>query len=247
MRGGVTKAVPKIDVWIWSLESPTGSAPVGADVLDSGEQARAARFVRQIDRERFIAAHVRMREILADYAGLAPSALRFGTTGRAKPVLADGPAFNLSHSGGYAALAVAPDHDETALPLGLDIEAHRPIEPRVADITFSKAELSDLAALSGQEWRDGFFRCWTRKEAVIKALGTGLYMDLASFDVTLAAQDKARLTRIGAEHPQPHAWQMCHFDLSPQMPGALACIAGDSRMSVALCDAPEIVRPVFRF
>ena len=88
--------------------------------------------------------------------------------------------FSLSHSKSIAVLAV--DH---AQPVGVDVEDVRPIEEDVADRHFSATELTDLRGLKGEAWLAGFYRCWTRKEAILKAEGVGLSRALDSFDVSL--------------------------------------------------------------
>nr|WP_247744293.1 4'-phosphopantetheinyl transferase superfamily protein [Ruegeria sp. R14_0] len=130
-------------------------------------------------------------------------------------MLADGPGFNLSHSGGRAVLAVNKDGD-----LGLDIEKVRPIEDAVAKHNFSPAEYAELSGLPKADWLTGFFRCWTRKEAVLKKLGHGLYMPLDSFDVTVLPNASPCLTRIEGDNPA--RWSLVHLDLGPGWIGALA-------------------------
>ena len=240
-----------VDLWVWRQDDPLPGGGAADAVLSEAETARAARFVRPADGRAFAMTRARLRHILSEYCDQAPEALTLTTTARDKPMLADGPAFNLSHSGGIAVLAVAPDHGEADLPLGVDIEAHRPVEPRMAELSFSPQEQADLAAYEGADWVQAFFHGWTRKEAVIKALGQGLYLDLRSFDVTLGPGRPAALTRIGADQPPVADWRMLHFDLSPtlpsSLPGALACITGGQEVAVTLRDAPETARPVFRF
>ncbi|MEX0283506.1 MAG: 4'-phosphopantetheinyl transferase superfamily protein [Paracoccaceae bacterium] len=237
----------RVDIWAWALTGDPARQSWFASLLSADETQRAGRFVRPRDRTHFVAARGRLREILSSYAGTAPEALRIDTTAKSKPVLTDGPAFNLSHSGGYAVLAVAPDHTETDLPLGIDIEAPRAVEPQLAELSFSATEQAQIAAHSEPEWTNAFFRCWTRKEAVIKALGTGLYTDLSSFDVTLRADDPVAVTRTGPDLPTPANWRLFHFDMGPGIPGALACITTAQDIDINVCDAPDSVRPVFRF
>ena len=234
-----------IDLWVWELEETTPAT--SQTTLSAEEQARASSFVRREDGNRFASGRARMRSILADYTGTRAADLTFDMAGRKKPVLPDGPAFNLSHTGTVAVMAVAPDHEEGSAPLGVDIEAHRAVEPRVAEISFSRAEQRALVPLTGPNWTDAFFRCWTRKEAVIKALGQGLYLDLGSFDVTLTDDLPAKLLRMAPGHPAPDRWQMAGFELGASLPGALACISGGHPLNITVRDAPDSLDPVFCF
>ena len=234
-----------IDLWVWELEELTPAK--SQTTLSVEEQARAASFVRREDGNRFASGRARMRAILANYAGTHAASLAFDIAGRKKPVLPGGPAFNLSHSGNVAVMAVTPDHEEASVQLGVDIEAHRAVEPRIAEISFSRAEQRALVPLTGPNWTDAFFRCWTRKEAVIKALGQGLYLDLGSFDVTLTDDQPAKLLRMAPGNPAPDQWQMVSFQLGASLPGALACISGGHPLNTTVRDAPDSLDPVFCF
>nr|WP_254429807.1 4'-phosphopantetheinyl transferase superfamily protein [Ruegeria atlantica] len=126
-----------------------------------------------------------------------------------------GPGFNLSHSGGRAILAVCEQAS-----LGIDVEKKRPIEDAVARHHFSQAEYAELSALPRSSWLQGFFNCWTRKEAVLKMLGHGLFMPLDSFDVTLAPDSPVRLNRIEGDNPE--RWSLVHLEPASGWVGALA-------------------------
>nr|WP_255733360.1 4'-phosphopantetheinyl transferase superfamily protein [Ruegeria sp. Ofav3-42] len=163
----------------------------------------------------YIAGRTQLRRILGRYLGRDANSIEFtyGTYG--KPLLKDGPGFNLSHSGGRAVLAVCEQTDP-----GLDIEKIRPIENAVARHHFSPAEYAKLSALPNSEWLQGFFRCWTRKEAVLKMLGHGLHMPLDSFDVTLSPDVSPQVTRI--EGDDPSRWSLFHLEPCAGWVGALA-------------------------
>lgn len=208
-----------VDLWLWPLAHDPG-----AGLLSPAERARAARFVRPADAVAYRAAHAGLREILGAITGQAPAALAFEISAQGKPLLPGGPAFNLSHSGGWAALAVAP------VAVGVDIEAERPVEPEVATRFFSAAEQAALAPLAGAAWRQAFFRIWTRKEAFVKALGLGLSHPLDSFDVT--ADAGARLTRHAAGNPAD--WALIDLPLGPGWAGAVAVQTGGSPARVTL-------------
>lgn len=199
-------AIP-VDLWFWRLDVPA------AAVLSAEEEARAARFVYAEDAARFRAARAGLRLVLAEHLGQAAAALRFAYGPEGKPALPGGPAFNLSHSGDWAALAVT-----ARARIGIDIEAQRRVEPEVAARFFSAAEQAALAALAPADWQEGFFQIWTRKEAFVKALGQGLRRPLDSFDVTLGAA--ARLARL-AEGGEA-AWILENLALGAGYSGALA-------------------------
>ncbi len=209
-----------VDLWIWPLDRSAEETAGLAALLSPDEQARAGRFVFDRDRSRYQAARGRLRQVLSGYCGTRADSLWFAYGDHGKPEVPGGPTFNLSHAGGTAALVVAPDAGTDLL--GLDIEQFREVEPAVALRFFSARENADLAALPPDTWSAGFFRCWTRKEAMVKALGTGLSLPLDSFDVTLSPDTPARLLAIRKPGEVTRDWSLCHLDLAPDFVGAIA-------------------------
>lgn len=203
-----------IDLWTWDLDHPRD---VINCVLAPDERARSARFVQQIHQDRFANGRNRLRHILAGYLDTPPQDLQFSYGDNGKPELAGSLRFNLSHSENHAALAVISNVD-----IGLDIQQFRSVESDVSKRFFSAAEQRELAQLPAAQWTDGFYRCWTRKEAIVKALGTGLTLELDSFDVTLTPDSPARLTRFATDPAIASALSLHHFDLAPDLVGAIA-------------------------
>jgi 4'-phosphopantetheinyl transferase len=192
--------------------------------LSADERARAGRFQRRDDRDQFIASHLAFRSILAGYLGRHPSALRFQSSPGGKPEL-DHPdhgrlRFNLSHSSRHALIGIS---DEAAI--GVDIEAIRPIDDvmAIARAHFHAREIAALEALSGLQQRDAFFACWTRKEAVLKALGVGLSLPLNQFCVSLPPAE-ADILRWERADPSPLGWSMHHLAPGPDVVGAVAIL-----------------------
>lgn len=208
-----------IDVWVWSLTADAAEHDRLSIFLDEAERARAARFVSETHQWQFRVAHGRLRELLAPYVGAAPSELRFGAGSHGKPeLLATSPVpyFNLSHTGALAALAVSLTH-----PLGIDIEAERMVTDNLAERYFAREEIEALAGLSLDEQRAAFFRCWTRKEAVVKAVGDGLAMPLTSFVVDIADAPERPLVR-GPRDDDGAQWRILNFRPAHLVAGAIA-------------------------
>ena len=151
---------------VWYALSPIDVAPV----LSRDERQRRDQFVDAAARQRYERAHGLKRVVLAHYAaGCAPQDLRF-TRGRCGKPEADQPfpyRFNMSHSAHCIAIAVAADD------VGVDIEWHRPIvaSASLARCVFDTEERRWLARQACFD--EAFFRLWTLKEALLKALGTG--------------------------------------------------------------------------
>ena len=209
-----------VDVYTWCLDVDEDERGALASHLSPDEAERAARFVFAIDRERFIVGRGKLRAILSRHANCHPAALRFEYGPYGKPYIAapDLPLhFNLSHSDSFAALAVSPN-----VEIGIDIEKIRPIDLDIATHYFSRAEVAALINLPSDEQIDGFFRCWTLKEAVIKGLGVGLALDLASFDVSFSSRNSPALLRLASDHSAPRNWTLAYL---PPPPGFLIALA----------------------
>jgi 4'-phosphopantetheinyl transferase len=178
----------EVHIWHGRISRPAASADFA--VLSDAERARAARFVRPDDRIRFVVAHAAQRRLLARYLGTDPAAIRFGRSvcckcgsgEHGRPVVewpVSGLDHNLSGSGGHWLLAVAAGG-----PVGVDIECHRGIDhDRMAEACLTEAERRYLRDQPPQRQEQVFYRCWTRKEAVLKACGVGLAAKLTGLEV----------------------------------------------------------------
>jgi 4'-phosphopantetheinyl transferase len=147
--------------------------------------------------------------------------LAYGTHG--KPFLAspdDGLDFNLSHSGRWLLFAFARGR-----AVGVDVESmDRAVDwDAVARRFFSAREQAALQSLPAEQRRGAFFRCWTRKEAYLKATGQGVTLGLSRFAVTLAPGGPAALAWV--EEGDPQGWSIADVDPEPGYAGAL-CAQG---------------------
>lgn len=218
--------VPGVRVWEFDLDVPEGEIAGLARVLCDDERERASRLVVPEARARFTAGRGRLRSILGEILGAAPERVGFVYGIRGKPALAppwdaSGIRFSLSHSAGKALLAVTERRE-----IGCDLEALREVRygPAVARRFFSEEENEALARYGGAAWVDAFFRCWTRKEAFIKALGAGLSYPTRRFTVTLGEREPARLVRVDAD---PAAAALFRLDAleAPAGFAAAVCVA----------------------
>ncbi len=213
-----------IDLWLWALDCDAAEVVRRRAVLSPAESARADRFVHERDRVRFTSGRWRLRGILAEYLGVDAVALEAGPHG--KPFVPGGPAFNLSHAAGVAALVVT----DADVLLGIDIEGARTVCPGLDERAFAPEERAALQAVDAAGRDAAFFRGWTRKEAVVKATGQGLRADLAGFAVTLGAGG-ARLMRMDGDDVA--AWRLHDFDPGQGLAGAIACRTGGRAIRVA--------------
>jgi 4'-phosphopantetheinyl transferase len=182
-------------------------------MLSPDEVERASRFRFEDDRSRFIASRSILRQPLSLYVACEPESISLEYNPWGKPALAARFAdsdirFNLSHSHGVVAYAMARGRE-----VGVDIEMLRPnfATGRIAERFFSRTEVESLRSLPREHQARAFFVCWTRKEAYIKALGRGLSIDLASFDVSLRPEERLALPRcVDATRWSLEAFQPCN-------------------------------------
>ena len=212
-----------VQVWTIDLES---NCPLVTDfrgLLSKDEIARADKFLFEKGRNEFTITRGALRTLMGSYLGVAPTELRFSYSAHGKPGLEgdfrNAAEFNVSHSDGMAIVCIAQQSR-----LGVDVEKVRLDfeHQRIAERFFSDHEREQLRHLPAREIPYAFFRCWTRKEAFIKALGEGLSHPLHQFDVELRAEEPARLLSTRPNAAEASRWLV--FDI-PVPAGYLAALA----------------------
>lgn len=169
LDAGADQALPGVGLRLWLADldaQPCGSVALPADV-----EERASRFVHEVDRRRYRAAHAAIQ-------GLLPRGERT-VNACGKPALANGPHFNLSRRDGWAAIALSATHE-----VGVDLETVRRIEDasELAAMHFTPTERAAVQACGAQARDRAFLTVWTRKEACMKATGLGLRLAPSSFE-----------------------------------------------------------------
>ena len=193
--------------------------------LDDDERRQAQAYYRPIHGERFASARGLLRLLAAAYTGQSPRAVRFATGPHGKPELLASPMpleFNLSHSEDLALIAFARQGR-----LGVDVEQVRTLPDALplARRNFATDEVRWLNSTSPQQQAEVFFRIWTRKEAVLKAVGAGLSLDLQGFSVVpvVGAGETVPLALIPDITPDPWRW----YELEPAA-DFLGCLVYDA-------------------
>lgn len=220
----------RAEICLWHLVAGRGPAP--EDGLTDVELRRARGFRSDRDRDRFVFFRGALRRILGACLAVEPGRVPLVEGGHEKPRVPprDGAAelhFNLSHSGDQGLLAVC----RTA-PVGIDIEMLRPV--RGADHLvarfFSAAENAAYRALPPEQQTVGFLRGWTRKEAYLKATGTGLSFSPERMSVTLGPDETARLIAVDGDPEAPGRWHLADCDPAADSVAALAVAAPAARL-----------------
>jgi 4'-phosphopantetheinyl transferase len=212
----------EVHVWAIRLRGSNDLVEHCLTMLTKEELERAERFRFQHLRRTFILSHGCVRILLAQYAAVSWTDLRFGYKRHGKPYVSSPPTdlcFNQSDSGDLAVFAFA-----IGCELGVDVEAIRSLA-EIEDLArrfFSPEELVDFLSLPSALRRAAFFAAWTRKEAYLKAVGAGLNLRLDAFRVTLLPDEEARLLHIGGNSQAADSWHIHAYSPADGYVGALA-------------------------
>jgi 4'-phosphopantetheinyl transferase len=198
------------DVHVWLVDLAAVKADV--TVLTTEELVRARRFRFARDRDAFLASRTVRRELVSRYTGLPAARLQFDRGPAGQPCVAGVDWLHLSHarSGAYAVFAVA----RTAIGVDLEVVRQFPEWTIVSDRFFSAAEHRRLRSLSAADAERAFLRCWTVKEAYLKATGVGIATGLAAVETGLDHEGSVGLVAIDG-HPQEAArWEVRQLDVA---------------------------------
>ncbi len=177
----------EVHLWSWCLDDDSLCGEAGEALLNEAERARSSRFMTTLLRRRFTAARARLRSLLGAQLGRDPRSLVFVENEFGKPRLVDQPDihFSLSHSQDRALLAASE-----GLEIGADLEGVRCVDHLgLARRYFHPNEVAAIERNANPQ--TAFFQIWTLKEAVVKALGTGLSLPLDEFEVSIAGAQPA--------------------------------------------------------
>lgn len=228
------------ELHLWWADTSRPSEPIDVlkQCLAPDERQRAERFVRETDRHRFVVSHAAVRMILGQYLGIPPDRVELTIRPGGKPQLAPSgevPSlyYSLSHSGDRALIGVTRDKE-----VGVDVEHIRPLidADNIVRRYFSAGEQTIWRSLSADEQLAAFFRCWTRKEAYLKAQGIGLSAGLDQFEVSLAPGEPACLLRINDSTRSITRWRM--YEISADMDYMAACVVDGEINRISIYDWP---------
>jgi 4'-phosphopantetheinyl transferase len=224
---------PDVHVWLLSLDRDPALVERYEAVLSPDELERADRLRSFELRADFVYTRGVLRHILAAYVdnGLTPAELRFAYEDLGKPHLisphgGDQIGFNTSHSRDISVFAVAIGRS-----VGIDVEFVRPDYEHdvIAERWFAPAENNMLAKLAPEDRLRGFFAVWSRKEAVVKALGTGISHRLSSFTVSVDPDQPAQLLETEWDSAAKEEWEIRDVPLPDDYAGALVARGKDWR------------------
>lgn len=177
-RGRAT-GVPDPDdfaIWMLRLDLADDALTRCSSFLSAEERERAARYRRRVDGTRFVAARGQLREVLARYIDAEPGRIEFARSSAGKPSLAGGRDANCLHFSFSGSEALALVAIRRGCEVGVDVEAVRamPDSDDLAERLLAQDERAEYSRVSGSQRERRLLEYWVRKEAIAKALGTGL-------------------------------------------------------------------------
>jgi len=193
-----------VEIWEAELDLTGDELQTLRRLLSPSERDHASRFHFERDRRRFTAARGRLRQLLGRYRDAPPDAVVIEARTSGKPFTRGEPPleFNLAHSDNRVVFAFAH------WPVGVDVERIRPLPDllTIAARFFARGEYEAMQRLTGVPLEDTFFRCWTLKEAYVKATGDGLSFPLSAFQVSLNPGE-SRMLSCDRDPDEPSRWQ----------------------------------------
>ncbi len=209
-----------VDVWGADMNVDSVFLKTCFAMLAPDEVNRAGNYRFNKDRDHFIARRGILRSLIGDYLNYEPRKVQFAYGAFGKPFVIDQPLyFNLTHSKDQVIFAFSRE-----TPLGIDMELIKDgIDyMQVADHFFAPGEVASLRKKEGIDLRQSFYRCWTRKEAFIKANGDGLSFPLNQFEVSLKPNEQEALIEIRDSSDNVPMWTINNLNVRKDFFGALA-------------------------
>jgi len=178
--------------------------------LTAEEQENATRFRFDKHRRRYVASHAAMRKILADHLNISDAELNVVTDRNGKPYIPNNPVyFNLSHSEEMAILALSEN-----CSVGIDVEYvdQKVNAMSIANRFFHPLEAAQLEGLPGKDLVNNFFRCWTAKEAYLKAMGVGITEHLKVFALKYVNTNKPYVMWVDQKYSEVAKWSVYNIE-----------------------------------
>jgi 4'-phosphopantetheinyl transferase len=219
-----------LHLWCGNLDSSFSRILELKPLLSADECEKAHRFHFTKDSNRSVASRGLLRTLLGHYLQRDPSRLKFcyGTYGKPRLDASDSGdlCFNVAHSDWLGVFAFT-----RAREIGIDVERIQPdiMKERIADEFFSAREVDDLLSVPVQEQAEAFFNCWTRKEAFLKAKGSGLSAPLDQFSVSLKPGETPSLIETQWDEKESSRWSVLHFEPEPGFVGSVVMESSNPR------------------
>ena len=220
MQPGTHVRQEQVQRWVIDLSSAEVCWQDFLRLLSEPERERAARYRFRPHAARFVVVRAALRVLLATALGLSAREVQIAYGALGKPLLVSAHLhFSVSHSGACGAIAITPNAS-----VGIDVEGAAldvGAANAIACLYFSGREREALLEIPEERRAAAFLRCWTRKEAYVKATGEGLHRGLDTFSVSIG--DDCRLVEVDGDPARALGWSLVDLQLPSGVAGALAC------------------------
>ena len=202
-----------VHIWHTRLDCLTHPLETYQHTLSSSEIMRGNRFINKTDQVKFFQSKAILRQVLSMYLKIRPEKIEFEIGKNGKPYLVNTDLqFNLSHSGDFLLIAVTKKNE-----IGVDVECVRKKQDflSLAERFFTTSEYEAIKKLSSENQVAAFYRCWTRKEAFMKATGLGLSFGLSEFEVAVEnlLLTNSALLSIKKDNAESKKWTLQSVDM----------------------------------
>jgi 4'-phosphopantetheinyl transferase len=213
-----------IDVWLCDLKQLSVDINNFYSILSEDERKRADKLKVEDKKQQYIITRGALRQRLGLLTNIEPEDFVFKILEYGKPVLANNPqcagiTFNVSHSHDLALIAIAQKQN-----IGIDIEKinHESDHQALMTRFFSRAEQAEFQTIAEVNKARAFCACWSRKEAFIKAIGSGIAYGLDNFDVSVDPENQT--PEINLHKPSEETWSAFNLPINNEY---MACLVSD--------------------
>jgi 4'-phosphopantetheinyl transferase len=221
----------EVHIWIVDIEKNSTDMKYFRELLSPEESKQADKFIFEKDRFRYTITHGALHILICAYTGVNEKLINYIQGKYRKPGLQVSSwkklYFNLSHSGNFILYAFSWD-----LELGIDIEQIRDMQDSdsIIERFCSEKEKAEYFSIQKENRTQAFFKCWTRKEAYIKARGDGLYFPLNNFTVSIKPDTQPALIEVKDEPLENDRWKLHDLKINDLYSSAL--VADKSKINL---------------
>lgn len=218
VSGAESLDMNQADIHIWKvcIDKYLSESSQYLNIISQDELERSARFCAHKDQASYVTSRGILRKILSRYLLIAPNKIKFNYNNYGKPYLCptnkiNDITFNVSHSGSLVLYVVARNRD-----VGIDVEemCHVDNYEKISEMLFSHEENTKLKHYAPHERLEAFYKCWTSKEAIAKAIGQGLSYPLHTLSVSLDPSKTSDTIKIDDNLLNSKKWHL--FTINPE-------------------------------
>lgn len=214
----------EVHIWSYSIDPEVVNIEPYQTLLSFKEVIRKNKYTTQALKDKYTISRGRLRRILSKYLSISSETIDFSYSNFGKPSIvssqnAESVFFNLSHSNNLALCIVS------SIPnIGVDVELRKPIQDvlDIAKLVCTEEEYQILLGDGEKNLQKNFYRIWTRKEAVVKALGVGLSCSLDCLSVTFLENDSPKLLKLNWKEESLDGWYLGDLNMRGDYTGAYA-------------------------